>query len=460
MVVVDGSNVGGDADGDRENYWLVTLHGTKLRIHSGASGKSVRKVSLPGPVLALASVGAGGAATGPAMLLALLETGAILRVPVGRDSDGTASPSSPEVLGTYPHAGDLVAAAAGSHSSGALLESVGSAPGGSHRYVLVGGRHLVRLDDGCGGSPAHASSTSIPLLDAKTMDAGVVRRAGTPGTEAADAELVAVLCRNGSYQVRTCGLGGVLASGASSTPGMLAWLDVDGRGEPQRDPSLPASKRLKSSNSDPSYSVLGPAQTGGDARRVQDSAAAGAQKQDVGDASPPAKRARTTEEPEETVGARLARLRAQLIAEEEEEEEKTTAASAADADEETPGAAAATGFQPKKATTESLSQLLQQALCDDSMLELCLAVTSPSVIKESVSRLNHADVSKLVALITSRLAHRPARADTLCSWLQALLHTRKASLDVLQPLNNLITERVEVLPALLQLEGRLSLLGP
>jgi U3 small nucleolar RNA-associated protein 5 len=231
----------------------------------------------------------------------------------------------------------------------------------------------------------------------------------------------------------------------------------------------PSSKRSKSGGSSSDPLVLGPAHAGGNARRVRDSSAAapledGVASDDAGeDGRPAAKRAKKAAadpEEEETVASRLAQLRAQLIADEEEEDEKDTAAASAEEGAAGPEGSTAAIFQPKNATTESLSQLLQQALHDESLLELCLAVTNPAILRESVTRLSNADVSRLVAFITSRLAHRPGRADALCAWLQALLQTRKASLEVLQPLHNLIGERVEVLPALLKLEGRLSLLSP
>jgi hypothetical protein len=119
-------------------------------------------------------------------------------------------------------------------------------------------------------------------------------------------------------------------------------------------------------------------------------------------------------------------------------------------------------FQPKKATTESLTALLQQALQsgDDALLEVALGVRDSAVLSETCRRLPGEHVPVLLAALTHRLACKPARAEHLCAWLTAVLQSgRVESVEHLQPLQNLLQERLEVFPALLKLEGRLSMMG-
>jgi hypothetical protein len=474
LAVVPASSLSSSAATSTDEYWLVAFSrgSSKLRVHSGESGKVVRKITLPGRVVALADLGTKNT-KGHGTLLVLLESGAILRVNIEQEGAGS---TAIRELGSYARMSDLVNRTAGEPI---LLEGLGTTTDGS-TLVVVDGRDLMMLaGDGAGLSASNdstRSSTTAPLLDEKTVEAGIVRRRRGGGV--AETEIVAVLRRHRDHQVHTRRVSELVASTGASVL-MLAWHDADNdhtrsrrdREEPS-DSAAPSSKRSKSTSSDPL--VLGPAQAGGDARRVRDPSVAallqdgdGTDDEDDGREGrrPLAKKARKAvmESEEETIASRLAQLRAQLIAEEQEEDEREKVSAGASAEEgtaESTSAGAAATFQPKKATTESLSQLLQQALQDESLLELCLAVTNPTILRESVSNLSRADVNRLVACITSRLAHRPGRADALCGWLQALLQTRKASLEVLQPLHNLIGERVEALPALLKLEGRLSLLSP
>jgi hypothetical protein len=61
--------------------------------------------------------------------------------------------------------------------------------------------------------------------------------------------------------------------------------------------------------------------------------------------------------------------------------------------------------------------------------------------------------------LTTRLASKPARAEHLCAWLTVILQSGKIrSAEHVQPLRNLIQERLEVFPALLKLDGRLSMM--
>jgi hypothetical protein len=119
-------------------------------------------------------------------------------------------------------------------------------------------------------------------------------------------------------------------------------------------------------------------------------------------------------------------------------------------------------FSSKRATTESLSQLLHQALQsgDDAMLELALNVRDVKLLQETCKNLSDAELPALLTALTTRLALKPGRAEALTAWLSCILQTgRIQTMQHLQPLQNLLQERVEVFPALLKLEGRLSMMG-
>ncbi|KAL7558323.1 hypothetical protein ACA910_019353 [Epithemia clementina (nom. ined.)] len=120
------------------------------------------------------------------------------------------------------------------------------------------------------------------------------------------------------------------------------------------------------------------------------------------------------------------------------------------------------GFHPRQATTESLGKMLDQALQsgDDKMLELALAVRDQTILLETCKELSNEHLLKLLNALTSRLAAKGSRAEHLCVWISVLLKSgRIRSIAHLQPLRNLIQERIEVFPDLLKLQGRLSLLS-
>ena len=170
---------------------------------------------------------------------------------------------------------------------------------------------------------------------------------------------------------------------------------------------------------------------------------AGAESLDVNDR--PVKKSKNTAEDDDadepTIAERLQRLQKVLDQEDEEEEIK---------------------FRPKQATTESLSHLLQQALssADDSMLELALDVRDAKVRQHSIDDLAVDQATLLLNKLTARLAKKPSRASALVPWIQLVLLSGKIqSSGPLVPLKNLVQERIEVFPQLLQLEGRLSMLA-
>jgi Dip2/Utp12 Family len=438
---------------------LWVSSGRKIRVHSGETGKVLHKLSFASPVRAMAMPShAAPNVSGAAYVL--LESGEIRWVA----DDGKAEQ---RVVGatTAAAAADLARAGTSSAlgSSWPLLEACGAGVG--RDSLLVGGRNVVRVgtnDEEERRSPASPKQ----LLDMKTADSGVVRCAASGGNSKGREQsfLVAVLYKNGTIQIQSRAADAKADSAAFDEA--FVWRDA---GELAAAADRNSGKRLASRDDSKggTPAILGPAQAGGTARHVHEPAM---QVDDEGDEakgdddqtdSPPSKKSRSDEtQNDETIGSRLAQLRAQLLADDEEEARQDAVALSG-------GTLTATGtggetvtFQPKKATTESLSQLLKQALQDDALLELCLAVSNPSIIRETVSQLPASDVSSLVAAITSRVAFRPGRAEVLCLWLTVLLQTRKASLEVLQPLQNLINDRIELLPALLKLEGRLSLLSP
>jgi hypothetical protein len=151
-------------------------------------------------------------------------------------------------------------------------------------------------------------------------------------------------------------------------------------------------------------------------------------------------------------------------------------------------------FTAKAATSESLETLLRQALTsnDDSQLEIALQVADKRVIENSIVGLavNSVEPSdmdleddervhkssemvlSLLSKLVTRLARRPTRAEALAYWIRTILFVLISRNDGAQmgemerevalklgPLRNLLNERVECLPSLLKLEGRLTLLS-
>lgn len=198
--------------------------------------------------------------------------------------------------------------------------------------------------------------------------------------------------------------------------------------------------------------VVGPAQAGTEARQVSDIMASKKPKLDRPDGD-----GENIDEDEDvterqpTIAQRLEQLQRSL-------DEESVRSDTSD-DEKV----RASYFQPRKATTESLSQLLQQALQarDDSMLELAFSVKDAGIIDATCRSLSDDMLAVLLTALTSRLASKPNRAEYLCkTWLTAVLRTgRVRSISHLQPLRNLVQERLEIFPALLQLQGKLCMLG-
>jgi hypothetical protein len=94
---------------------------------------------------------------------------------------------------------------------------------------------------------------------------------------------------------------------------------------------------------------------------------------------------------------------------------------------------------------------------DRQLLETALRVTDPVVIRGTCRELDVDQTRRLLYGLTDRMAARPGRGERLAAWLAALVPT-VAMADDLKPLHNLIQDRLQVYPRLMQLQGRLQYL--
>jgi hypothetical protein len=147
-------------------------------------------------------------------------------------------------------------------------------------------------------------------------------------------------------------------------------------------------------------------------------------------------------------------------------------------------------FVAKAATTDSLLVLLRQALLanDDAQLEIALQVSDKKVIENSIMSMTSEELTDkkegtinseeliiiLLTKLVTRISRKPSRAHQLSFWIRTVLvalispssngsikigKREKEIAQRLAPLRNLLSERVESLPELLRLEGRLGLIG-
>jgi len=201
----------------------------------------------------------------------------------------------------------------------------------------------------------------------------------------------------------------------------------------EKDDAKATNKRNTPSST---TTTLGPGQAGGEALQASDR---------------PTKKSKPNIEEDVSIAERLKQLAQEMERDNEKDE---------DDDDESPKPFHS--FNTKKATTESLSNLLSQALSsgDDSMLELSLGVRDKRVIATSLQELNADFVSLLLTKLTFRLSNKPNRAAELSLWISLVLTSGKiGQTQQLRPLRNLLQERVDSFPHLLQLEGRLSILA-
>jgi len=193
-----------------------------------------------------------------------------------------------------------------------------------------------------------------------------------------------------------------------------------------------------------------------------------------------------------TIAERLALLSSELDRDSDDEDDETTPLN---------GAASPRSKPKVPITSDSLLTLLRQALTsnDDSQLETALQVSDKKMIKTSIDALCAESMSEdfsgtnlvmtLLSKLTTRLSRKAGRAERLSYWVSAtlvslispsessamsdswggggggsstLLEMGTTQMEIathLGPLRNMLSERVDSLPSLLKLEGRLGLLG-
>jgi Dip2/Utp12 Family len=224
-----------------------------------------------------------------------------------------------------------------------------------------------------------------------------------------------------------------------------------------------AAAALESKKRKPTV-VLGPGQAGGEARHVTEVGALSNKRSKSAESDPTDRTNDDQDNDNEnddddngpTIAERLAQL--QKIMDEDmemddEDDKDTNAATTTTTTTTSPP------FVPRHATTESLAHLLTQALqsSDTVLLEQALAVRDAALVRTTCRGLDATSAVALLQALTQRLATKPARAEQLVPWMAALLQSNHvSSVQQLQPLQNLLQERLEVFPLLLQLEGRLE----
>lgn len=129
----------------------------------------------------------------------------------------------------------------------------------------------------------------------------------------------------------------------------------------------------------------------------------------------------------------------------------------------------ATGKQVLAAPTgTSLSTVLTQALRtnDKDMLETCFQMTDQQSIRTTIQRLQSHLVGPLMQRLAERIHRRPGRTGHLMTWIQwslvahgGYLVTQPEIMGKLRALNQVLRERAQGLQPLLQLKGKLDMLG-
>jgi hypothetical protein len=279
----------------------------------------------------------------------------------------------------------------------------------------------------------------------------------------------------------------------------IVWTETESSDLPGGDDDNKKSKKRKATPS-----ILGPGQAGGEAtvqeiqtkRSKKDDEMADEEIKQDDDVNDDENHTNDDDDDDDngpTIQERLRQLREAMNAnssseeegEEEDGDEDKNRKKKVDMD-------SAFSLTPKNATTESLTKLLQQAVSsgDTALLEVALQVRDSKIIANTLDnflpnrkRANHDDhddddddnfernsniISTLLAELTQRLATKPGRAEQLVPWIREVLlrfntiryhdifDTSDQDIHALHTLQNLLQERLEVFPALLQLEGRLQ----
>lgn len=128
-----------------------------------------------------------------------------------------------------------------------------------------------------------------------------------------------------------------------------------------------------------------------------------------------------------------------------------------------------TGKQVLAAPTgTSLSTVLTQALRtnDKDMLETCFQMADQQSIRTTIQRLQSHLVGPLMQRLAERIHRRPGRTGHLMTWIQwslvahgGYLVTQPEIMGKLRALNQVLRERAQGLQPLLQLKGKLDMLG-
>lgn len=164
-----------------------------------------------------------------------------------------------------------------------------------------------------------------------------------------------------------------------------------------------------------------------------------------------------------SIAERLQQMTDALDAEEEDEDDAENDDEDLDEGSDVEGSekkSSRIAFKAKGATTESLKEILTQALqsSDDSMLELALTVRDVKIIATSLRELDDGLLVTLLGKLTARLASTPLRAESLSVWISHCLKYGSYQPEHLAALRNLLYERIESFSDLLRLEGRLSMM--
>ncbi|KAM0720041.1 hypothetical protein Q7P37_004176 [Cladosporium fusiforme] len=132
-------------------------------------------------------------------------------------------------------------------------------------------------------------------------------------------------------------------------------------------------------------------------------------------------------------------------------------------------AVSTTGKQVLAAPTgTSLSTVLTQALRtnDKDMLETCFQMTDQQSIRTTIQRLQSHLIGPLMQRLAERIHRRPGRTGHLMTWIQwslvahgGYLITQPEIMGKLRALNQVLRERAQGLQPLLQLKGKLDMLG-
>lgn len=250
-----------------------------------------------------------------------------------------------------------------------------------------------------------------------------------------------------------------------------------------------AGRMKKRKATEISDKVLGPGEIGNESMvGVTDSVAQSAKRTKQSDDDAGAYEFKEEDEGNEngkTIAERLAFLSSELDRE-TDDDDLMDQASSTDVVQVNPSETdTSTIFNVKRATSDSLAFLLRQALVsnDDTQLETAFKVSDRTMIEKSIAIIaaeseEEADQDILLILLSklaTRLARKPGRSENLLIWIQTiivnLMSSRlssyssgpmsKSKMQIalkLGPLRNLLKERVENLPKLLMLEGRLKLL--